>query len=133
MNEQRKWAVLLIRFGAIFGFIGTLIGSIMSGQMEYSLRPIHAHALLVGWLSVFVWGIFYYIVPMKRLILVKVHSLLGMIGAFGLTSGMYLYYIDGQGLPEGLRLTYFIIGGSVLLIAFFLFMVNTFFIEKRQA
>lgn len=132
MNEQRKWAVLLIRFAAIFGLIGTLVGSIMSGQMDYSLRPIHAHALLVGWLSAFAWGIFYYVVPIKKLILVKIHSLLGMVGAFGLTSGMYLYYVDGMGLPEGLRLVYFIVSGSILLIAFFVFMVNTFFIEKKQ-
>lgn len=133
MQQQRKWAVLLLRFAAIFGFIGTLIGSIMSGQMEYSLRPIHAHALLVGWLSAFAWGIFYYVVPMKKIILVKIHSLCGMIGAIGLTLGMYLYYVDHSGLPEVVTLVAFIVGGSILLIAFFLFMVNTFFIEKKQA
>lgn len=55
---EQTWSLRLIRFSAIFGIIGTFIGSQMSGNMDYSMRPIHAHILLVGWLSVFAWGIF---------------------------------------------------------------------------
>lgn len=62
---EQKWGICLIRFAAIFGLIGTFIGSHMSGNMDYSLRPIHAHILLVGWLSVFAWGIFYKVYRIK--------------------------------------------------------------------
>ena len=132
MQQQRKWALLLIRFAAISGFIGVLIGSIMSGEMNYSLRPIHAHFVLVGWLSVFAWGIFYYSVPIRKLIFVKIQSILGMIGAFGLCIGMWLYNLNPLNTNETLNMVFFIVGGSILLIAFFFFIIVTFFVQKHE-
>ena len=132
MEQQRTWAIHLIRFAAIFGFICVFLGSHMSGNMDYSLRPVHAHILLVGWLSVFAWGIFYYVVPIRKQIIVKIHSVLGMIGAVGLTSGMWMYNLNPFNLNETLVMVYFIVGGTILLIAFFVFIISTFFIEKTK-
>lgn len=132
MQKQQKIAINLMRFAAIFGFIGVFIGSSMSGNMDYSLRPIHAHIVLVGWLSVFAWGIFYYVVPVKKLLLVKVQSISGMIGAFGLTSGMWLYNLNPLNTNETFNMVFFIVGGTVLLIAFALFIVITFLIQKEK-
>lgn len=133
MEQQRTWALTLIRFSAIFGLIGVYIGSTMSGNMDYSLRPIHAHILLVGWLSVFAWGIFYYSVPIRKLLFVKVHAIFGMVGAFGLTGGMWLYNLNPFNMNETLTMVLFIIGGSILLLAFVLFVIVTFFVDKRTA
>ena len=127
MKEQRTWALLLIRIASIFGLVGVVLGSKMSGDMDYSITPIHAHSLLVGWLSVFAWGIFYYLVPMSRMILVKVHAVLGIIGAIGLTVGMYFYMFHNSGFTTFT----FIVGGSILLLAFLMFVVNTFFVKKN--
>lgn len=132
LENQRKWAVRLIRFAAICGFIGVFLGSKMSGNMDYSLRPIHAHLLLVGWLSVFAWGIFYYTVPVTKAILVKWQSLFGMLGAFGLTTGMWLYNLNPLNINETINMIYFIVGGTILLIAFVLFIAVTFFIDKSK-
>ena len=128
MVQQRKWAILLIRIAAIFGFIGVVIGSMMSGQENYAYRPIHAHVTLVGWLSVFAWGIFYYIVPVSKVIIVKIQSIFGILGAIGLTTGMYFYnFYDATW-----AMIFFIVGGSILLIAFALFVVSTFFIFNEK-
>lgn len=132
LEKQRKWAIHLFRFAAISGFIGVFIGSMMSGNMDYSLRPIHAHFVLVAWLTVFAWGIFYYAVPVKSAFLVKWQSIIGMIGAFGLTTGMWLYNLNPFNLNETLVMIYFIVGGTILLIAFFLFIVVTLFIDKTS-
>lgn len=132
MQQQRKWAMHLIRFAAVFGFLGVFIGSKMSGDMDYSLRPVHAHFVLVGWLSVFAWGIFYYAVPIRKLLIVKIQSILGMIGAFGLSVGMWLHYLNPLNTNETINMIFFIIGGTVLLIAFFLFIIVTFFVEKKD-
>lgn len=132
MEQQRTWAIHLIRFASIFGFIGVFLGSHMSGNMDYSLRPVHAHILLVGWLSVFAWGIFYYVVPIRKQIIVKIHSILGMIGAVGLTSGMWMYNLNPFNLNETLVMVYFIVGGTILLIAFLVFVFATFFIERTK-
>lgn len=126
MQQQRFWALLLIRFAAIFGLIGVVLGSKMTGDLDYSITPIHAHALLVGWLSVFAWGIFYYVVQISKPILVKIHAVAAMLGAIGMTAGMYFYMFYNSGFTTFT----FIVGASVLLLAFLLFIVNTFFVKK---
>ena len=129
---EKKWAIRLIRFAAIFGLIGTFIGSKMSGDLDYSMRPIHAHVLLVGWLSVFAWGIFYSIYTVKYKVLVTIQSILAMIGAFGLSFGMWMYNLNPFNLNETFVMIFFIVGGSLLLLAFALFVVVTFFIDNKE-
>ena len=129
---EKKWAIRLIRFAAIFGLIGTFLGSKMSGDMDYSIRPIHAHVLLVGWLSVFAWGIFYSIYTIKYKVLVTIQSILAMTGAFGLSFGMWMYNLNPFNLNETFVMIFFIVGGSLLLLAFALFVVVTFFIGKKE-
>lgn len=129
---EQTWSIRLIRFAAIFGIIGTFLGSHMSGNMDYSLRPIHAHILLVGWLSVFAWGIFYKSYKIKYKKLVSIHSILGMVGAAGLTLGMWMYTINPFNLNETFVMVFFIVGGTLLLLAFLLFVPITFLIEKQE-
>src|SRR5699024_7055522 len=53
-------------------------------------------------------------------------------GCLLLTSGMYFYMLDPFGFNETFTIVYFIIGGSITLIAFVLFVVVTFFVEKKK-
>lgn len=129
---EKKWSIRLIRFAAIFGLFGTFLGSKMSGNMDYSLRPIHAHVLLVGWLSVFAWGIFYKVYTIKHKVLVTIQSILAMAGALGLTVGMWMYNSNPFNLNDTFVMIFFIVGGSLLLLAFAMFMVITFFIEDQE-
>ena len=129
---EKKWAIRLIRFAAIFVFFCTFLGSKMSGDMDYSIRPIHAHVLLVGWLSVFAWGIFYSIYTIKYKVLVTIQSILAMTGAFGLSFGMWMYNLNPFNLNETFVMIFFIVGGSLLLLAFALFVVVTFFIDNKE-
>ena len=128
---EKVWSLRLIRFSAIFGFLGTYLGSHMAGQMDYSLRPIHAHILLVGWLSVFAWGIFYNAYTIKYKKLVTIHGILAMVGAVGLTGGMWLYNLNPFNWGYTLVMVLFIVGGTLLLLAFLLFAVITFLTEKE--
>ncbi|MEK4118095.1 MULTISPECIES: hypothetical protein [Paenibacillus] len=128
---EQKWSLRLIRYAALFGILGTYVGSKMSGEIDYSLRPIHAHILLVGWLSVFAWGIFYRAFKVKYKKLVAVHGWMAIWGSFGLTFGMWMYNLNPFELNETLVMILFIVGGSVLLLAFLLFVFITFFTEKE--
>ncbi|WP_054954810.1 hypothetical protein [Paenibacillus dakarensis] len=128
---EQVWSIRLIRFAALFGIIGTFIGSQMSGSMDYSMRPIHAHILLVGWLSVFAWGIFYKVYRVKYKKLVAVHGWLSMLGALGLTVGMWLYRFNPFQLNETFVMILVIVGGSLLLLAFLLFSIITFLTVKE--
>lgn len=128
---QEKWSIRLIRISAIFGMIGAFLGSHMAGAGSYAFRPIHAHILVVGWLSVFAWGVFYKIFKVRAKKLVTAHGFTAIVGSIGLTMGMWFQFIQPFGLNETFSLIFYIVGGSVLLISFALFVLLTFLIEKE--
>src|SRR6185312_7064666 len=127
---QQKWSLRLIRIAAVFGLIGTVLGSHMAGSGSYAFRPIHAHILLVGWLSLFAWGVFYRIYKVRAKKLVTFHGWTGIIGAIGLTTGMWLQFMKPFNVNETLSLIFYIVGGTVLLVSFALFVIITFMTEK---
>ncbi|WP_342513976.1 hypothetical protein MKY34_04220 [Sporosarcina sp. FSL K6-1522] len=127
---QEKWSLRLIRVAAIFGLIGTVLGSHMAGAGSYAFRPIHAHILLVGWLSLFAWGVFYRIYKVRAKKLVAFHGWTGIIGAVGLTTGMWLQFMKPFNINETFALIFYIVGGTILLVSFVLFVLVTFMIEK---
>lgn len=124
--------------------------------MEYPLNPIFGH-IWYDWnlfrcTNVWKYGLFtktnsrtyfagrmaisicmgnlYKVYTVKYKKLVAFHSILSMIGAVGLTLGMWMYNINPFELNETLVMVLFIVGGSLLLLAFFLFGIITFLIEK---
>lgn len=129
---EQKWSIRLIRLAAIFALIGTYLGSHMSGSGSYEYRPIHAHILLVGWLSMFAWGIFYRAFKVKSQKLVTIHGWAAIVGVLGLTLGMWFYNINPFNFGSTFTLVFFIVGGTTLLISFALFIVVTFMIQQQK-
>ncbi|WP_438314218.1 hypothetical protein [Sporosarcina sp. FA9] len=127
---QEKWSIRLIRIAALFGLLGTVLGSHMAGSGSYAFKPIHAHILLVGWLSVFSWGVFYRIYKVRAIKLVAVQGWTAIIGSIGLTGGMWLQFLKPFDVNPTVSLILYIVGGTILLISFALFAVITFLIEK---
>lgn len=130
---QDKWSLRLIRIAAIFGLIGTVLGSHMAGNGSYAFRPIHAHILLVGWLSMFAWGVFYKIYRVRAKKILALQGWTGIIGAIGLTTGMWLQFMKPFDVNGTFALIFYIVGGTVLLISFALFVVVTMMVEKPKA
>lgn len=129
---ERKWGIRLIRLAAIFGLVGAYLGSHMAGSGSYQFRPIHAHILVVGWLSVFAWGIFYSLFKIKSAKLVVVHGWTAIIGSIGLTMGMWFNTLKPFGINDTFALVFYIVGGTVLLISFGLFILTTFMIDSNR-
>ncbi len=129
---QAKWSLRLIRIAALFGLIGTVLGSHMAGSGSYAFRPIHAHILLVGWLSMFAWGVFYKIYKVRAKKLIAFHGWSAIIGSIGLTTGMWLQFIKPFNINDTFALVFYIVGGTILLISFALFVVITFLTEKVE-
>lgn len=129
---ERKWGIRLIRLAAIFGLVGAFLGSHMAGSGSYQFRPIHAHILVVGWLSVFAWGIFYSLFKIKSAKLVIVHVWTAIIGSIGLTMGMWFNALKPFGINDTFALVFYIVGGTVLLISFGLFILITFMIDSNR-
>lgn len=128
---QEKWSLRLIRIAALFGFVGAVLGSHMAGSGSYAFKPVHAHILLVGWLSLFSWGIFYKVYQVRARQLIAYQGWTGIIGATGLSIGMWLQYLRPFDVDETLALIFYIIGGTILLASFALFVIVTLFIHKK--
>ncbi|MEK4701513.1 hypothetical protein MKX47_18475 [Solibacillus sp. FSL R7-0668] len=129
---EKKWSIRLIQLAAIFGMVGVIIGSDMSGSGNYQLRAIHAHILVVGWLSIFAWGLFYRVYTVRSKKLVNFHAWTAVIGSIGLTIGMLLYNVNPLNLSETFTLIFFIIGGSILMISFAIFIWITFTLKSEE-
>ncbi|MBM7551929.1 hypothetical protein [Thalassobacillus pellis] len=116
-----------IRVSAIYALIGAFIGSHMAGSGGYEFRAVHAHILVVGWLSLFAFAIYYKVFQIpKTSKLATFHVWTAFIGSIGLTAGMWLYYVQPFAGSETFNLVFFIVGGSILMISFFLFAIMTF-------
>ena len=120
MNKNSK---TLLRFSGIFGLIGAILGAHMAGSGSYAFRAVHAHILVVGWLTLFGWAVFYKIFQITETIWTKVHVWSAIIGSVGLTIGMWLYFVT---------LFIYIGGGISLLLSFLLFFLLTLFVKEER-
>src|SRR5699024_12880798 len=123
---EQKWSLRLIRIAAIFGLIGTVMGSHMAGAGSPAFRPVHAHNLLVGGLSMVAWGIFYKNYKVNASKLISVQDWTGIIGTIGLTVGMWQQFVQPFGEMKALSLLCYIGGVSILLLLFVLLAIISF-------
>src|SRR5699024_6872490 len=104
----------------------------MSGAGSVAFRPIHAHILVVGWLTLFAWAVYYKVFYKKTSRLAATQAATGIIGASGLSVGMWLQYLQPFNIDDVFSLIFYIVGGSILLISFVLFMLLTFTQQNEQ-
>ncbi|OEH93001.1 hypothetical protein [Bacillus solimangrovi] len=124
MNRTR----MLIQASALAALVGTFMGSHMAGSLNYAMRPMHAHILVVGWLSLFAFGAFYKLFPIPATSkLANAQAITGIIGAFVLPIGMYIDLLKDTAITT----TLYIGGGVFLLISFILFALITFIYRKE--
>lgn len=124
MLNYSKW---LIRIAVVFSIIGAMLGSDMAGRKDLSLIPVHSHILVVGWLSLFAYGIFYYVFPTPdKLRTAKVQAVLALLGGLLLPLGMLVY----NRFDSLFTTLVFIGGGTILLVSMLLFGYLVFFDKK---
>lgn len=128
MNNYSK---PLLQFSALFAVIGAFLGAHMAGAGSVAFRPIHAHILVVGWLSLFAWAVYYKVFYRKVSMLATFHMWTAIIGSIGLSIGMWFHYLKPFNLPEVFTLVFYIVGGTILLISFILFFFLALFHQEE--
>jgi len=124
MKNYSKW---LMRVAAIYALIGAMIGSDLAGREDYTMVPSHAHILVVGWLTLFAYGLFYYVFKeIGMLKTAKVHAWTSLLGGGLMPISMLFHYK----LDNTFTLISFISSASILLLAIILFVVILFFDKK---
>ncbi|WP_047983363.1 hypothetical protein [Ornithinibacillus californiensis] len=129
---MNKNSVTLLRLAALYGVVGAFLGAHMAGAGSYAFRAVHAHILVVGWLTLFGWAVFYKVFHVTESLLTKIHISTAIIGSLGLTIGMWLYMVKPFELPEGITLAFYIGGGALLLVSFIVFFLITVFYRDEK-
>lgn len=123
-----KYSKWLMRIAAIYTLFGALIGADMAGRSNYNMVAGHAHTLVVGWLTLFAYGLFYYVfrekLSMKKT--AALHFWTSILGGGIMPLGMLMYYQ----MQNTATLLAFIIPASILLVAAALFITLLFFDKK---
>jgi hypothetical protein len=113
---------LMMRAGVIFLLLGMVWGIEMGIRQEFSLAPAHAHFNLVGGVLLFVFGLYYRMVPLARdSVLAKWQSGLHLVGAVLFPIGVAVVIKKGEAfiiLP--------IIGSLIVVVAVALFAMIVF-------
>ncbi|GAF64499.1 hypothetical protein BTS2_1392 [Bacillus sp. TS-2] len=125
-------AKILLVLSAIFGLIGVFLGAHMAGAGSYAIRPVHAHILVVGWLTLFSWSIYYKVYQPKRKRLSDWHTITAVIGSIGLTLGMWLYMVQPFPLPQTFTLIFYIVGGMALVLSYFIFLIMVLIEDTKK-
>ena len=52
-----------LRLAVVYILLGVVLGVVMAAGEDYTFRPVHAHINLLGWVSMFLFGLWYRAVP----------------------------------------------------------------------
>jgi hypothetical protein len=121
-EERHMIDALMMRAGVMFLLVGMVWGVEMGIRQDFSMAPAHAHFNLVGGVLLFVFGLYYRMVPAARdHTLAKWQGLLHLVGALFFPIGVAVVIKQGEAfilLP--------IIGSLVVILAVALFALIVF-------
>lgn len=70
-----------LRLAVIFAVLGITLGAWMGGSGDHSLMGVHAHINLLGWVSMFLYGLFYRThAEAAEGVLPRIHFFLAVVG-----------------------------------------------------
>ena len=103
---------LMMCASAVILLVGMLAGIAMGIQQNFVLAPAHAHLNLIGGVLLFLFGLYYRLVPAAgATTLAKVQGWLHMIGAILFPAGVAVVLLKGSSFEAAP------IAGSLLVVA----------------
>src|SRR5438270_11588017 len=101
---------LLLRVSTVLLLCGLVFGIVMGIREDFTLAPAHAHLNLIGFVLMFLAGLYYRIVPAAGAgPLAKIQATLHIAGAIVLPIGVALVLTGGTGIV--------VIVGSLIVLA----------------
>ena len=90
MSGIAKW---FMTTAIVYGLLGMLLGLHMAITQDHGQRPTHAHIMVIGWVSFFLFGLFYlHFGQSVRQWLAVMHFVIAEVSLLGLTIGLWLLY-----------------------------------------
>jgi hypothetical protein len=113
---------LMMCVGSVVLLIGMLAGIDMGIRQDFVLAPAHAHLNLIGGVMLFLFGMYYRLVPAAGTsTLAKVQGWLHMIGAILFPAGVAVVLLKGPSFEAAP-----IVGSLIVVAAMALFVVIVF-------
>jgi hypothetical protein len=113
---------LMMCVSVVILLVGMLAGIAMGVEQNFALAPAHAHLNLVGGVLLFLFGLYYRLVPAAgNSILAKVQGWLHIVGAILFPAGVALVILKG---PPFIVVP--IVGSLIVTVAMALFAVIVF-------
>jgi hypothetical protein len=113
---------LMMCTSAVILLVGMLAGIVMGIQQNFVLAPAHAHLNLIGGVLLFLFGLYYRLVPAAgTTTLAKVQGWLHMIGAILFPVGVAVVLLKGPSFEAAP-----IVGSLIVVAAMALFVVIVF-------
>ena len=89
-------ATNLLRVSVIIILVGMIVGMAMGSMQDFRLAPAHAHLNLLGFVSLFLAGLYYQAVPQAAAsTLAKWHASIAVIGAIVFPIGIAMVLLYG--------------------------------------
>lgn len=110
------------RAAVIYALLGMGGGIYMAASHDHSLAPAHAHFLLLGWVSMFLYGVFYKLHPAAQGTLAAWQWWIANIGLLIMVAGIALIVTGAPARGEPLAG----IGALINITGMALFAVNVF-------
>jgi hypothetical protein len=103
---------LMMRLSVVILLVGVLAGIDMGVRQDFALAPVHAHFNLIGGVLLFLFGLYYRLVPAAGTsTLAKVQGWLHMIGAIVFPAGVAVVLLKGPSFEAAP------IGGALIVVA----------------
>ncbi len=77
-----------LKIGSLTALIGVSLGIYMGISHDHVLAPVHVHLNLIGWVSMFLFGLFYKVHPSSIGTLAIAQVLLSAVGYTAMLSGL---------------------------------------------
>jgi hypothetical protein len=97
-----KASALFLRTAVASVLAGSCLGLGMGITHDFTLSAVHAHINLIGWASMFLFGLYYRATPAADTRLAVVQYWFATIGLILFSGGMAAAFLYGSSLPAGL-------------------------------
>lgn len=111
-----------LRIAVLFSLIGVGLGYVMGSTQNFTASPVHAHINLLGWVSMFLYGLFYRTVPSASAGWpAKAHLGLSVGGFLIFMPSLAIEILARDSAWAGPAMIGLIVGPTLVLLGFFLF------------
>lgn len=116
-TQRSGLARVCFAVASLSAVLGIALGIFMGIQDDHTLAPVHAHINLIGWVSLFLFGVYYHLHPHVVGWLAQSQVALVVIGAFMTFGNLAIMLLSG----DKALLAITIVGSVMVFVGFALF------------